>query len=77
MRVGLLGKRGLPQRVVRAALAADREIPLIDFERCRNRLGWANYKGSHYTQAAECFEMVVSRLSRLDPKTDVTGLMRA
>jgi tetratricopeptide (TPR) repeat protein len=52
-----------------AALAADREIPLIDVERCRNRLGWANYKGSRYTQAAECFEMVVSRLSRLDPKT--------
>lgn len=48
-------------------------IPVLDLERCRYHLGWAWYKGEDYPKAAECFEWVIARIARFDPKTAATA----
>ena len=53
----------------RLQLAVQQEtgIPIIDVERCRNKLGWAYYKAGRYQKAADCFELVFGRIARLEP----------
>lgn len=49
------------------AVQQETEIPIIDVERCRNKLGWAYYKAGRYQKAADCFELVFGRIARLEP----------
>ncbi len=49
------------------AVQQEAGIPIIDTERCRNKLGWAYYKAGRYQKAADCFELVFGRIARLDP----------
>lgn len=54
---------------LKAAMAQGKDIPVADLESCRYQLGWAYYKGSKFQQAADCFELVIARMARLDPNT--------
>lgn len=58
---------------LQTAVSMDKDIPVVDVEYCRYQLGWAYYKGAKYAQAASCFELVVSRIARLEPKIAATA----
>ena len=58
---------------LQSAVSMDKDIPVADVEYCRYQLGWAYYKGSNFKRAAECFELVISRIARLDPKVAATA----
>ena len=58
---------------LQAAVLQEKDIPVVDLEGCRYQLGWSYYKGSEFQQAADCFELVIARIARLDPRTAATA----